>query len=80
MAKLTVETQADRDAAAADSLRAERDAKLRESDWTQLPDTPLQAGDKTKWAKYRQSLRDLPANTPDARKPAWPTPPGKLDE
>lgn len=80
MAKLTVETQADRDAAAADALRAQRDAKLRETDWTQMPDSPLSAADKAKWATYRRSLRDLPANTPDPHSPKWPTPPGKLNE
>jgi len=46
MAKLTVETQADRDAQALESLRAQRNAKLKETDWTQLPDAPLSAAQK----------------------------------
>lgn len=30
---------------------------LSESDWTQLPDVPLQT--KQAWAEYRQALRDI---------------------
>lgn len=40
-------------------VRNWRDAKLKESDWTQLPDAPV---DKLAWAEYRQALRDLPAS------------------
>jgi hypothetical protein len=36
------------------------------SDWTQLPDAPLSATQKTAWATYRQALRDLPDQE------AWP--------
>lgn len=32
---------------------------LLESDWTQLPDSPLSAEKKAEWAAYRQTLRDL---------------------
>jgi len=35
-----------------------RNAALAQSDWTQLPDAPV---DKAAWATYRQALRDLPA-------------------
>jgi hypothetical protein len=35
-----------------------RNAELARTDWTQLPDAPV---DKTAWASYRQALRDLPA-------------------
>lgn len=35
-----------------------RNAQLAASDWTQLPDAPV---DKAAWATYRQALRDLPA-------------------
>ena len=45
-------------------LRAERDALLTASDWMVLPDrTPTDAQ-----LAYRQALRDLPANYPNARK------------
>ena len=42
------------------------------SDWTQVPDAPVDAAE---WAVYRQELRDLPSNTADPRYPVWPTPP-----
>lgn len=32
---------------------------LLNSDWTQLPDSPLSAEKKAEWAAYRQALRDL---------------------
>jgi hypothetical protein len=41
-----------------EQIKLWRNAKLAQSDWTQLPDTPV---DKTSWATYRQALRDLPA-------------------
>jgi hypothetical protein len=53
-------------------LRAERNEKLTNSDWTQLADTNV---DKTAWAAYRQSLRDLPSVTTDIDNVAWPTEP-----
>tara|TARA_R100001244_G_scaffold16966_1_gene18177 strand:+ start:1742 stop:2032 length:291 start_codon:yes stop_codon:yes gene_type:complete len=57
------------------SLRTERNAKLVSSDWTQYNDSPLDDGAKASWATYRQTLRDLPANTADPDNPTWPTPP-----
>ena len=46
-----------------EQLRAERNRLLRESDWTQLPDSPA---DKERWAIYRQQLRDMTYAVPDA--------------
>ena len=46
-------------------LRLKRDALLKESDWTLMPDSPLSNAKKTEWATYRQSLRDLPSNNND---------------
>ena len=40
-------------------IRQKRNLKLIESDWTQLPDSPLSDSKKTEWATYRQSLRNL---------------------
>lgn len=54
------------------SLRKMRDKMLSASDWTQVPDAPV---DQAAWAVYRQELRDLPKNTVDPRYPVWPTPP-----
>ena len=39
-------------------MRNHRDRLLKESDWTQLPDAPV---DQQAWATYRQTLRDFPA-------------------
>jgi hypothetical protein len=61
-----------------EDLRTVRDAVLAESDWTQLPDSPLSDELKTEWATYRQALRDLPENTPDITNVTWPTPPNEL--
>jgi hypothetical protein len=55
------------------AIREDRDALLVSSDWTQVADAP---GDTAAWATYRQTLRDLPANTADPANPTWPTPPG----
>ena len=46
-------------------LRLKRNALLKESDWTLMPDSPLSDFKKTEWAIYRQSLRDLPSNNND---------------
>ena len=46
-------------------LRLKRDALLKESDWTLMPNSPLSDSKKTEWATYRQSLRDLPSNNND---------------
>lgn len=43
------------------ALRNERDWKLKESDWTVLPDSQLSSAKKTEWETYRQELRDLPS-------------------
>ena len=40
-------------------LRMWRDRLLAESDWTQMPDSPLTDSKKTEWSTYRQSLRDI---------------------
>jgi hypothetical protein len=50
--------KAQKDAEQATSVRATRDAKLAECDWTQVADAPV---DKAVWATYRQALRDITA-------------------
>ena len=40
-------------------MRVIRDLLLAQSDWTQLPDAPV---DRQAWATYRQTLRDFPAS------------------
>lgn len=54
------------------ALRFKRQYLLSGSDWTQVPDAPV---DHTAWAVYRQELRDLPEHTPDPRYVVWPVPP-----
>ena len=56
-------------------LRLQRDDLLAQSDWTQVPDSPLTTSKKNEWATYRQALRDLPANTSDPANPTYPTKP-----
>lgn len=62
---------------AADQLRARRTALLARCDWTQVGDAPLSPEQKAAWAAYRQELRDLPADQPDASPDTinWPEPP-----
>ena len=66
-------------AAAADldfsMVRMERNAKLSQTDWTQIADAAL--GDHTaeEWATYRQELRDLPSVHSKVSEVVWPTPP-----
>ena len=51
-----------------DELRVYRDDELKTSDWTQVPDGPLDSTTKAAWATYREKLRNLPA---DAKAPYW---------
>lgn len=57
------------------TLRETRDNLLRDTDWTQIADAPV---DQAAWAEYRQALRDLPQTTLDPSAPVWPTPPATL--
>lgn len=56
------------------SVRAERNKKLRDTDWTQMPDSPFAAQQRQQWAAYRQALRDV-TNQADPFTINWPTPP-----
>ena len=42
-------------------LKSQRNILLKNSDWTQMPDSPLTTEQKADWATYRQALRDLPS-------------------
>ncbi len=52
-------------------VRADRNARLAASDWTQLPDAPV---DAAAWATYRQALRDV-TQQPDPFNITWPQEP-----
>ena len=58
-----------KDAERADSVRQERNRMIAESDWTQLPDSPV---DKEAWAAYRQELRDVPTQAGFPWSVEWP--------
>jgi len=60
------------DAKAAAAVRADRDKKLAETDWTQLADSTANA---TAWGTYRQALRDLPSADGFPHSVTWPTEP-----
>lgn len=57
------------------AIRNERNLRLSYTDWTQLPDAPLTAEQKSAYATYRQALRDVPEQEgfPDAIE--WPEEP-----
>lgn len=53
-------------------IRAERNAKLAVTDWTQITDATV---DKTAWGIYRQALRDIPAQSGFPNNVTWPDAP-----
>jgi len=75
--KTEEEVAADRNALAAELNRNDRDDLLAESDWTQMPDSPLSNDKKVEWATYRTLLRNLPnhSNWPNLEDSDWPTKP-----
>lgn len=55
-----------------DNIRSKRNRLLDESDFTQMPDWP---GNKTAWATYRQTLRDIPQTYSTTAEVIWPEKP-----
>lgn len=55
-------------------IRDQRNELLKNSDWTQLVDSPLTSYKKTQWKTYRQELRDI-TNTEDLTNVEFPLPP-----
>ena len=53
-------------------VRAERNAKLVATDWTQITDATV---DKTAWAVYRMMLRDIPEQAGFPNNVVWPDAP-----
>ena len=64
--------KASKDAEQAKNVRATRDAKLAETDWTQVADSPV---DKAVWATYRQALRDVTTQSGFPWTITWPVEP-----
>lgn len=57
------------------SIRAQRDYMISQTDYTQMPDSPLSDAKKKAWADYRQALRDLPQQYDNPDDVVWPTKP-----
>jgi len=55
-----------------EQIKLWRNSELGRTDWTQLPDAPV---DKAAWATYRRALRDLPAQGGLADDAVFPTAP-----
>lgn len=55
-------------------VRAERNGKMSQSDWTQGADSPLTSSQKSMWRTYRQALRDI-TDQSDPLNINWPSPP-----
>lgn len=52
--------RAAKDAEQAKAVRADRNKRLTDCDWTQLADSPLDADAKLAWQLYRETLRMVP--------------------
>lgn len=61
-----------KDAEQAKAVRQQRTEKLKDSDWTQIADAPV---DKSAWAIYRQALRDIPSQSSFPWNIQWPEQP-----
>lgn len=68
----TQEQIAERTASRADAVRTDRNQRLADCDWTQLPDAPV---DPQVWATYRQELRDVTAQVGFPWEINWPEQP-----
>jgi hypothetical protein len=61
-----------KDAERATTMRKQRTDKLKDSDWTQVADSPV---DQAAWATYRQALRDITAQAGFPWTIDWPAQP-----
>ena len=66
---------ADEIASEQSAVRRDRDELLVESDWTQMPDSPLDDSTKASWATYRTALRDISTQIGFPTNVTWPTAP-----
>ena len=72
VAEMDAEAIVAKDAEQAKAMRDQRGEKLKESDWTQVADAPV---DKAVWATYRQALRDVTAQSGFPWTITWPDAP-----
>jgi len=70
-AKYEAEQQQAEEEALTLEARDKRNSLLKDSDWTQVADAPV---DKAAWANYRQALRDITThpNFPNLQEADWP--------
>lgn len=68
----TAEEVAQRTTDESTSIRQERNQRLANCDWTQLPDAPV---DAAAWAAYRQDLRDVTSQPGFPWSVTWPEQP-----
>jgi hypothetical protein len=63
------------DEEAAKRVRQDRNNRLGDCDWTQLPDSPLDADAKLAWQLYRETLRMVPEQPGFPHNVEWPEEP-----
>lgn len=69
---MTPDDIAARNASQAVMVRADRNARLAACDWTQLPDSPV---DAAPWRTYRRELRDITKQSGFPWNVVWPVEP-----
>lgn len=72
-AEQEAEYKAAKDAERAKAVRADRNTRLKDCDWTQLADSSGQV--KAAYVQYRQALRDVPAQAGFPWNVTWPVAP-----
>jgi len=72
VAEMDAEAIVAKDTEQAKAMREQRGEKLKDSDWTQVADAPV---DKAVWATYRQALRDIPTQSGFPWTITWPETP-----
>ena len=72
VADMDAEAIAAKDAEQAKNVRQQRTEKLKDCDWTQLADAPV---DQAAWSTYRQALRDVPTQAGFPWDIQWPSQP-----
>ena len=72
VAEMDAEAITAKDVEQAKAMRDQRGEKLKDSDWTQVADAPV---DKAVWATYRQALRDITAQSGFPWTITWPDAP-----
>lgn len=58
-----------------EEIRNQRNQKLLESDWTDLPNAPLTVEQKNQWIEYREQLRNIPQQLNFPTHVIWPITP-----